>query len=470
MPLVKFPWIGLISAKISVAVEKAENLLGKFALKIHSHRYATKATRTALLAGKKEFALKDHTHSYIRKSELINGMYQVSNADTLSGRTDFSLKDHKHEFVEKGVDTTILNDAPSGSRTIIISNYQTGLIMIHNKVYFPTSQIKTAEGFVVTLDRGLESDVPKGTLGKILSVSSQAYLCSNEGELVPPQHMFATAVHDHNEYVYIGEKVNKARKLEGKLPSELAPVIHNHPYVTRQSQFKPKNAVAKKAKKISGRKVYVLSSVTKPAANNNTISTSVPIDLLEVSGLKEFPSYGYATNLTPRTTMEFYFDAYDALNLNMTSSGTTTYTISAPAIQFMEEAAQMLNLDIKLPTNLFQLTLYRKRFNHIVAKHSVDIGEIVSEVFFTLGKQMTNFSGFDNYTVNFQSKLLSLQANYYSSSRKDINLFVHFQPKIKGIAGNRIVVENRGFPYTLLVFTRPGGVKNADTYFSLSGR
>jgi len=86
-------------------------------------------------------------------------------------------------------------------------------------------------------------------------------------------------------------------------------------------------------------------------------------------------------------------------------------------------------------------------------------------VFLTIGGKDTDFANFDKYTSAIDAKLRDIQTETYRITRKFKDVWRHVRTGIYGIAGNKIIVQNRGFPYTLVVFERPLEISGEQSVF-----
>lgn len=276
---------------------------------------------------------------------------------------------------------------------------------------------------------------------------------------------FSRAFHTHDSvYVVRGEKVRAAKRLSGASPSQISPLKHVHSELVAKNttRYVRKDAVAKVAKSVKGTRIWFVSASSSPAM----ASATVRIDLLEAVDAKDFPNYAYAVPLTRSVQLEFYLDAVNALRHDTRNANVVRFSVQTPALTFLEELARHIPFLPRLSENLFTVTVRSRHFTHIVARQVVRVEGMAKEVHLTIGGEAA-WDNFQNYTTTFQNLLNQKVMEHYGATGRTPDLWKHFSVGVFGIAGNQVVVENCGFPYTVVVYAGRGEGPDESAFSSL---
>lgn len=473
--MVAFKNIQLLFSKVFA---KAKNVVGgavKLARRIHSHTYLTEPHSAERLEDSKDIALKDHTHPYIKKSDLVDGFYRLEDAESLSGyeASNFAKVYHQHDYAPNPDHTIrVVEKAKAGDSTISIfpepkySVYATGNIVVQIESYR-----KNGDRYVATLVNPLGADIGAGTELKAIRFTPQAYFLQLNAT-VKPASVFDKITHSHeDEYYTRGERVSWAKRLESKTPSQIASKDHTHPYYVPKhtTRYMPKDIVAHKTHTIDYKNLVIVNA----AALGGVTTVKTRIDLVEAMGIDitELPSSAYAGSLSPSMNVYVYYDAAEAVFEDTAGSPPQTFKFQMPALQFLQELSNHFGgLVPYIPQTIFSVSVYPRFFTHVVARQSVAAPDIVVEAHMTLGGPGAfDYWTFKAYTEDLQRELLVKAAQYVPAINRVPDLMKHFWARLRGISGNYVVVENRGFPYSLVVYTKQtDGVKYEDTAFAIS--
>lgn len=191
-------------------------------------------------------APKNHTHKYLKNSDTAKSTYKLNNTDRICP------KNHKHNYIKESTYTTdnvsTLNSRPRNAFALEDHehDFEKGIDMLDKKC------IRSARSLML-------------------------------GFPIKPQSIFASVNHSHTEYVRYGERIRKAKKLQGKSSQELAKSNHTHSYITANSPFKKKDATAKKAKQTSKGKLYIISSKAGTSGTATVKFTSPRLSIIDLN-------------------------------------------------------------------------------------------------------------------------------------------------------------------------------------------
>ncbi len=473
--MVVFKNIQLLFSKVFT---KAKNVVGatvKLARRIHSHNYLTEPYSAKHLEGSSDVALKNHTHPYIAKSELVDGFYRLEDAESLSGyeASDFAKAYHQHDYVPNPNHTIkVLEKARAGDSTIVVfPEPKYSVYAVGNTVIQIESYRKSGGWYIATLVKPLGSDINPNTELKAIRFVPQAYFL-HLNATVKPDSVFDKTMHSHHgEYYTRGERVAQAKRLDSRTPFQIASRDHTHPYYVPKhtTRYMPKDIVAHKTRSIDYKNLVIVNASTLKGVTG----IKARIDLLEAMGadITEIPASAYARSLSPSMNVYVYYDAAEAVQQDTASTSPTTFKLQMPALQFLQELSNHFSgLLPYIPQTIFSVSVYPRFFTHLVARQSVATPDIVVEAHVTLGGPgVFDDQTFKSYTEDLQRTLLVKAAQYVPVINRVPDLMKHFWARLRGISGNYVVVENRGFPYSLVVYTkRTDGVKYEDTAFTIS--
>lgn len=400
-------------------------------------------------AGDLVFANKNHKHEdLLKKGDVAEA------TKYLNGTNNFSLKQHTHDdYIER-----------NNEKQVMIEDVET----LQNVPNIFVSKDHKHQEFVA---RSLHS----------IAYSANYLYWQDESQF--PNGLFAKFHHEHPEFLPLNMPSKYAKKINGNLPSQLADAEHIHQeYLTSVDAkllYKPKTSVALSTARVNNKQLKIIYGSSKGSGGSLTqIAPNVKLDLWKMSGITELPtsltSFGQTLNQSDPpsslnaaiSSVTFYLDISTAL----TSSQALPVQVKLSAINspLLQLAGNLLN--ITMSANLFTATFFKQHPLNIVDKQTVEVSasndkKVVSDVFLTIGGKDTNFANFDKYTSAIDAKLRDIQTQTYRITRKFKDVWQHVRTGIYGIAGNKIVVQNRGFPYTLVVFERPLEVSGEQSVF-----
>jgi len=186
-----------------------------------------------------EFAPKNHGHPYLQKSEIAN------HTEKLRYRNDFALKGHEHNYIS--------TNPYIAENVRYLRGYEHAMFAHETHDHDDVFQKKMYwKGHLIAKSaRGLHVD----------------------GMLVSPKNVLAFREHTHHQYYRYDERVIMAKRFRGVPPSQITPRNHNHDgeYVTKDSPYKPKDATAERASRLTfGRLKIVKTTIPKGVLCNVT--------------------------------------------------------------------------------------------------------------------------------------------------------------------------------------------------------
>jgi len=474
--MLKVRGLSIFFERVRTIVRNILEFTFELAPKDHEHPYETTPWRTYLLRGKNDFALKDHRHPDLITINILNdrGAYVAEDVEFLEGYKEnfFAKRDHTHdELLPRGNSDVlrVLKFAQEGSTILVVNKKPVWYYYLlevdgNEKVVVIGSAGETKDGWKLDLLHPLPRDVYPGEVLKGVNLAFKAEFVTSGDILKTPKDIFVPIDHRHDDlYVKFGERVHTARTLSNVDPKDIAPEDHFHEeYLTQAHipRYKPKNALAEKALKVNGSSLKIIHGGAKPQDAPSTLSTSVRVDLWEASEMDEMPTRAYALSLSPQIDMDFFYDIEEVVNYKPPKEQ-IELRIDAAAIAFLEELRNVneffKRLIPQLKENLFTLRLYRTWLFNVVARHSVRIGERITAAFFVPGGS-EGWQNFERYTVELQQTVFAKAGEVYVVTKEMPDLMRHFQARLVGIFGDGLLVENRGFPYTIVAFTTDEGV------------